>query len=122
MKRLSLLLPALLLTAGFTAVAQQEPQLNQKQNSEFIDQLKTDVKKLSLTEEQKAPFLEITRKYAEKAKEINADTSRKKIARLKEIKTLRINKDEEMKALLSEEQFKVYQDIRDERKARRRAQ
>lgn len=110
----------MMLVCGAVMQAQEKKEINEEQRQEFIDQLKADTAKLSLTEEQKPAFMEITKKYAEKAKEVNANTTLSKIDKLKEVKTLRIAKDEEMKTLLSEEQFKVYQEIREERKERRR--
>ncbi|AWI26535.1 hypothetical protein [Flavobacterium pallidum] len=118
MKNLKIILPLLL--AATMATAQEKKEMNEEQRQEFIDQLKSDVSKLSLTEDQKAPFMEITKKYGEKAKEVNANTQLEKIQKLKEIKALRIAKDDEVKALLTAEQFKVYQEIREERKERRR--
>jgi hypothetical protein len=100
--------------------AQEKAQAADSQRQESVDRLKSDVSRLSLTEEQKAPFLEITKKYAEKVKAVNANTDLSKIDRLKEVKTLRIAKDEEVKSLLTEEQFKTYQEIREERKEKRR--
>ncbi len=100
--------------------AQDKKEMNEAQRQEFIDGLKADAAKLSLTEEQKAPFMEITRKYGEKMKEVNGNTALSKIDKLKQVKSLRIEKDAEIKALLTEEQFKIYQGIVDERKEKRR--
>ncbi|OYU81258.1 MAG: hypothetical protein CFE23_05705 [Flavobacterium sp. BFFFF1] len=106
----------------FSAVttAQEKKQLNDQQKTALVEQLKTDREKLALTEEQKGPFAEITKKYAEKMKEVNANTELSKLEKLKELKKLRMAKDEEIKVILTEDQFKIYEQIREDRKEKLR--
>ena len=83
---------------------------------EMIEQMKIAKVRLSLSEQQEFTFREITKKYAAKLKEIkNSDGSKRdKFKKLKEIKE---EKDAEMKSFLSVEQYDIYLQLQEERKA-----
>jgi len=82
--------------------------------NERLNKLK-QFEKLDLTEEQKPKFKEITKKYAHQIRTLKADDVKKKLAKLKEFKSIIDSKNKEMKTLLSSEQFKVYKETQKER-------
>ncbi len=93
------------------AVAQDN---NRKE--EMIEQMKMAKERLSLSEQQEFTFREITKRHATKLKEIknSDDSKRDKFKKLKEIKE---TKDTEMKSFLSVEQYNIYLQMQEERKA-----
>jgi len=82
--------------------------------NERLNKLK-QLEKLDLTEEQKPKFKELTKKYALKIKTLKANNVKKKLAKLKDFKSIIDSKNKEMKALLSVEQFKIYKETQKER-------
>ena len=85
---------------------------------ERTEQIKITKEKLALSPDQEVKFMEVNKKYGSKMKEINQDTRKEKIRKLKAIKSER---DAEMKILLSEAQYKSYLQIHEDRKAKRKA-
>jgi len=96
----------------------------QTKSSKTVTEKKTTVKtkkidyenRLALTEEQKKPFKDINKKYSEKMKVIKADEQGDKAERQKAAKALQTDKDAEVKALLTESQYKTYLEIKEEKK------
>ncbi len=123
MKVLSTSILGLLLLICTTPTLLAQSQLTDEQKAEIKAQVTAEVEDyfaaLDLTEEQKTEFENITRKYAEKMKTVaESDSGRRK--KMKELKGLSNAKNEEMKALLNDDQFAVYEDKREEMKARRK--
>jgi lipopolysaccharide export LptBFGC system permease protein LptF len=83
---------------------------------EMIEQMKMAKERLSLSDQQEFTFREITKKYGVKLKEIkNSEGSKRdKFKKLKESKDA---KDTEMKSFLSEDQYNIYLQMQEERKA-----
>ena len=106
---------AFLFTAAANAQVQEEKKLSDDQKKEIVQNVKANIEKLALTDEQKAPFKEISKRYADKLKGVK-DSDDSKIGKLKAVKTLREAKNAEMKTLLTEAQYKTYLEIQDERK------
>lgn len=98
-----------------TIQAQTKPAMPEDRKTEMVNQLKLDKEKLALTKDQEASYMEISKKYGEKLKSLR-DNDAERSAKMKEVKDLRDQKDAEMKVLLSEDQFKKYKEIQDERK------
>lgn len=98
-----------------TIQAQTKPAMPEERKAEMANQLKMDKEKLALTKEQEASYMEISKKYGEKLKSLRGNEEERK-AKMKEVKDLRDQKDAEMKVLLSEDQFKKYKEIQEERK------
>ncbi|MDY8134311.1 hypothetical protein [Aquimarina sp. 2201CG5-10] len=70
-------------------------------------------KRLDLTEEQKPHFVEISRKYGYQLKKLK-NSSESRFSKYKAYKTIQRDKNNEMKALLSSKQYKVYLNIQKE--------
>jgi DNA-directed RNA polymerase subunit H (RpoH/RPB5) len=107
---------ALFLVIGLTkSNAQTDKSLTDDQKSEMIQQMKMDKEKLALTETQEPIFKEITKKYGVQLKEVK-ESSEAKRDKFRKLKTIRDEKNAEVKALLSEEQYKTYLTLQEERK------
>ena len=98
----------LLLTLFNVASYAQERQLTEEQKEQVKEQLEQYFEKLDLSEEQKSKFEEITKKYVLHMKTLKT-SGKSKFAKYKEYKSINGSKNKEMKALLSAEQFKIYQ-------------
>lgn len=96
-----------------TSIAAQEKELNKQQKAQMEAQLTMYNEALDLSKEQKTKFEQITKKYAAQMKALR-DSDQSRFAKYKEFKSIQKNKDEEMEALLSEEQFERYLEIQKE--------
>lgn len=103
----------LLLTLFNVASYAQERQLTEEQKEQVKEQLEQYFEKLDLSEKQKPKFEEITKKYALQMKTLKT-SGKSKFAKYKEYKSIKGSKNKEMKALLSAEQFKIYQETQKE--------
>ena len=74
---------------------------------------------LQLSEEQKPKFEEITEKYAKQIKAVKNSDGRRR-SKYKKVKSIRKNKDAEMKSLLPKDQYKVYLEKQEEMMKERR--
>ena len=113
MKNLKLLLISVFLfNLHSNAILAQD--INRKE--EIIEQMKMIKERLSLSDQQEFTYREITKKYGVKLKEIkNSEGSKRdKFKKLKESKEA---KDAEMKSFLSVEQYNIYLQMQEERKA-----
>ena len=70
---------------------------------------------LDLSEDQRPKFEEITKKYAKQMKAVK-DNGGRPMSKYKKVKSIRKNKDAEMKKLLSKDQFKGYLEKQEEMK------
>jgi len=66
------------------------------------------VEKLKLSDQQVETIRTVNLKYAEKAEEIY-NSQKKNFRKLKEMRKIKENKDEELKTILSDEQYKTYE-------------
>ena len=78
------------------------------------EQFAADLERLDLTADQQASYLEISRKYGKQMKTLR-NSGGNRMAKYQELKSIRRDKDKEMKALLSKDQYAIYKDIQAER-------
>ena len=106
---------SLLLLMAFT-VSAQNPEFNrEKANAAY----EAHIESLNLDKNQKIQFEEMDKKYQKKLKEIkNNDQDR--VTKFQYLKELRQERDEEMKLLLNEEQFKMYEQFKIQNKKKMR--
>lgn len=90
------------------------------QNLEFniekdMSKIENHMESIKLNDDQKSQFKEINEKYRLKLESIkNSDKTR--FVKFQDLKKLRKEKEEEMKLLLSEDQFKVYKEYQKQNK------
>jgi lipopolysaccharide export LptBFGC system permease protein LptF len=113
MKKIKLVLALAFLFAISSNVASAQAT---DKKAEMKEQMKAAKEKLALTAEQEPKFMEISKKYALKMKEVK-DGNQNKREKFKAIKEIQSQKNEEIKVVLSEEQFKTYLQMQEERKA-----
>ncbi len=101
--------------ASNNLIAQEEMVAKEESKVEMAKNFKLTVEKLTLTPEQQTSFKEIALKFGQKMKAIKTSDSDKKTKR-QELKSLKTEKDAEIKSLLSEEQFKKYLEMQSERR------
>ena len=99
---------ALFLIGTNTTFAQSRAtNFTEKQKEEIKKNLEEYAAALDLSENQRPKFEEITKKYAKQMKAVK-DSSGRPMSKFKKMKSIRKNKDAEMKTLLSNDQYKVY--------------
>ncbi len=107
-----------LFLASFASVnAQEKTTVSTGQNTESVNGSQPPVDRLGLKKEQQIPYREIIKRYAMLARDVRKSSLSKeeKMIKMKELET---NKDTEIKNVLSSDQFKVYQEMREENKAK----
>ncbi|NER11842.1 hypothetical protein GWK08_00160 [Leptobacterium flavescens] len=87
----------------------QRQSLIDNSNGEFAE----FTSKLNLSEAQKPRFIEISKRYADQMRNLQ-NSSKSRFGKYKEFKSIRKNKDAEMKRLLTADQFKTYKEIQKE--------
>ncbi|WP_103070849.1 hypothetical protein [Aquimarina sediminis] len=105
----------LLLTLFNVASYAQERQLTEEQKEKLKVHLQKSFEKLDLSEEQKPEFKAITKKYALQVKTLR-NSNESKSAKYNELKSIISAKNKEMKALLSADQYIVYEATQKERR------
>jgi hypothetical protein len=75
------------------------------------------VEKLKLSDQQVEPIRAVNLKYAEKTGEIY-NSQKRKFRKLKEMRKMRENKDKELKTILTDEQYKMYEKNKNEMRER----
>lgn len=107
----------LLLSAFLTVNAQEIKESKRAQNAESTNAVQPPIDRLSLKKEQQVPYREIIKRYAMQVRDLRKSSLSKeeKNAKMKEID---INRDVEIKNVLSEQQFKIYQEIKEEQKTK----
>ena len=106
---------SLLLLMAFT-VSAQNPEFNREKANAANE---AHIESLNLDKNQKIQFEEMNKKYQKKLKEIkNNDQDR--VTKFQDLKELRQERDEEMKLLLNEEQFKMYEQFKIQNKKKMR--
>ncbi|APD08195.1 hypothetical protein UJ101_02697 [Flavobacteriaceae bacterium UJ101] len=109
MKLLKSSIVVVLLSFSTIAFA-QDRKLTEEQKEQIKEQY---FEKLSLSEEQKPQFEEITNKYALQMKKLKT-SGKSKFAKYKEFKSIKSSKDKEVKTLLSSDQYKIYEETQKE--------
>lgn len=116
MKAIKNILIVTLLVASSITFA-QDKKLSEKQKEQAKEKLAQYFEKLNLSETQKTSYETIAKKYGEELKFVK-EASLSKQEKIKEVQRIQSEKDSELKELLSEEQYLVYQDFKtDQRKS-----
>ena len=111
-----------LLLVGITNINAQTKRedLSDEQKEEIKKNVEEYAASLNLTDVQKPEFEAITKKYAKQMKAVR-DNGVGKFKKYRKLKSIRKNKDKEMKQLLNPEQFKTYLEKQEERKKEMKA-
>ena len=112
MKTIKNIMIVALLLVNITTFA-QDKKLNKEQKEQAKVKLEQYFEELNLSETRKKSYEDITKKYGEQLKFIK-ESGLSKQEQLKEIQRIQSDKDSELKELLSEEQYLVYQDFKAE--------
>ncbi len=97
----------------------QSANISDEQKAEMKAVSEEYIAKLNLTDEQKEQFQAINAKYAEKAFELK-NSSGPKFSKMKKAKGIKADKDAEIKAMLTDEQFATYESFKDELAAKQK--
>ncbi|MDD7886935.1 hypothetical protein [Flavivirga sp. 57AJ16] len=103
---------AVVVLIGTTAVA-QERELWEEQKAQMETQLATYFEKLDLSEEQKPKFEEITKKYGKQMMKLK-ENNKGRLAKYREYKSILENKKKEIKDILSNAQYEIYEETQEE--------
>ena len=95
-----------------TSIAQKK-EISEEQKVKMKAQLTEYFEKLNLSETQKPKFKEITKKYAIQMKDLK-DSDKGRLSKYKEYKSIKKAKNKEMKTLLSQDQYDIYEEIQKE--------
>lgn len=112
MKHMKNILTLLLLVIVSNTAIAQERELTDEQKTQMETQLTEYFEKLDLSEDQKTKFEEITKKYNEQMRGLR-DSDKGRLDKYKELKSIRKNKNKEMNTLLSNEQYKTYEETQE---------
>lgn len=105
----------LALTTQNALAQDQKPRLNPEQKQEMKAQFEKDKARLQLSPEQETKMKEINQKYAGEMKGMRDKARSEKRQQGQE---MRERRNAEVKAVLSESQYKTFLQLQDERKAR----
>ena len=114
-KTLALFFALFLIGTNITSAQSKTAKLTEEQKEEVTNNLEEYAVALDLSEDQRPKFEEITIKYAEQMIAVKNGGGRK-LQKYKKVKSIRENKDAEMKILLSKDQYKVYLEKQEEMK------
>ena len=98
---------ALLATSNTNFAQTNSAELTDQQKEELNKNIEEFAQTLSLSEEQRIQFEEITIKYTAQMMEVR-DSDSGKMKKYKKVKSIRKKRNAEMKELLSKDQYKVY--------------
>lgn len=119
LKILSLFFALFLIGTNTTFAQSRAANLSEEQKEEIKKNLEAYAFALHLSETQKPKFEEITKKYAKQMKAVKNSGGRP-MSKFEKVKSIRKNKDAEMKSLLSKDQYKVYLEKQEEKMKERR--
>ena len=114
-KTLALFFALFLIGTNINCAQSKKSKLTEEQNEEVTNNLEEYAVALDFSEDQRPKFEEITIKYAEQMIAVKNGGGRK-LQKYKKVKSIRENKDAEMKILLSKDQYKVYLEKQEEMK------
>ena len=117
LKILSLCFALFLIGANTTFAQSRAANLTEEQKEEIMKSLEVYATALDLSDDQQPKFEEITKKYAKQMIAVK-DSGERRIIKYKKVKSIRKNKDAEMKTLLSKDHYKVYLGKQEEMKNR----
>ena len=119
LKILSLFFALFLFGANITFAQSKAANLTEEQTEKIKKNLEEYATALDFSEAQKPKFEEITKKYAKQMIAVK-DSGGRRMSKYKKVKSIRKNKDAEMKPLLSKDQYKVYLEKQEEKMKERR--
>jgi len=102
----------LIILVGTSALA-QEKEMTEEQKAQMEAQLEDYIEKLDLSEEQRPKFEEITKRYGKQLMVLK-ESSKGRLSKYKEFKSINKDRNKEMEALLSEEQYTIYMATQEE--------
>jgi hypothetical protein len=111
----TLLFALFLMSTNFSFAQSPAADLTEEQKEELAKNIEEYFEALNLSEEQKPEFEAITKKYAEQMKAVKEGDGGK-MQKYRKVKTIRNNKNAEMEALLSEDQYNIYLEKQEEMK------
>jgi len=114
-KILPLFFALFLINVNTTFAQSRGADLTGEQKEEIKKNVEEYAAALHLSEAQKPEFEEITKKYAKQMKALK-DSGGSRMSKFKKVKSIRKNKDAEMKYLLSKDQYIVYLEKQEEMK------
>ena len=118
MKNVKAFLASLVLSLIFNAAtAQEKRKLSDKKKQEMVKQMQENKDLLALTNEQQIPFRAITKRYAQRIKDLRGSLMDRQ-QKMDALKDIMSDKNGEMKTLLSEKQYEIYLQLQEERKAK----
>ncbi|MBC7605510.1 MAG: hypothetical protein H7199_00935 [Burkholderiales bacterium] len=118
MKNVKVFLATSVLSLIFNAATAQEKQkLSDEKKQEMVKQKQENKDLLGLTNEQQIPFRAITKRYAQRIKDLRGSSSDRK-QKMDALKDIMSDKNGEMKTLLSEKQYEIYLQLQEERKTK----
>jgi hypothetical protein len=115
LKILPLLFALFLMSTNFSFAQSPKAELTDEQKEELAEKIEEYLKALNLSEEQKPEFEAITKKYVKQMKAVK-ESEDGKMKKYRKVKTIRDNKNAEMKDLLSEDQYNFYLEKHEEMK------
>jgi hypothetical protein len=122
LKVFSLLFALFLIGTNTTFAQSRANDLSKEQKDEIKKNIEEYASALDLSEDQRPRFEEITKRYAKQMKAVK-DSGGRRMSKFKKVKSIRKNKDAEMKTILSKDQYKVYlekqEEMKDKMKQRR---
>jgi len=117
LKILTLFFAIFLVNANTSLAQSQETKLTDEQKEELAQNMEEFLEVLNLSEEQKPEFEAITKKYAEQMQAVK-DGGGGKLSMYRKVKSIRKDKNSEMKKLLSKEQYEAYLEKQEEMQAK----
>ncbi|SDQ25877.1 hypothetical protein [Flagellimonas zhangzhouensis] len=90
---------------------------SQESDEEFAAVLDHQIETLQLTGEKKEAFVEISNKYFEQFKSTR-ESEGSRLTKMKALKTIQDNKNEELKQLLSESEFESFKEMQKENRSK----
>ena len=117
LKMISLFLALLLIGTNTTFAQTRVTNITEEQKEEIKKNIEEYAVALNLSGDQRNIFEEITKKYAKQMIAVK-DSGARRMSKFREVKSIRKNKDAEMKTLLSKDQYKVYLGKQEEMKKR----
>ena len=114
---MSLFFTLFLIGTNTTFAQSRANNLPEEQKEEIKKNLEEYSVALDLSEDQRPKFEEITKKYAKQMQAVK-DSNSRRMSKYKKVKSIRKNKDSEMKSLLSKGQYKIYLEKQEEMRKR----
>lgn len=115
-KIIGLTILLLMLSMNFSDLnAQSKDNLSDDQKKEMKKQMEANEERLNLNDDQKETYRKINHKYGKIAREVR-DEEVERAAKKEKLEKIRDERNGEMKVLLSDEQYKIYEEIEAERK------